>query len=202
MFYKVSVWPSLMIETSSASASTLSVAQDASESRPNPSIYRLEDVPVTMFEIFKPAFQIAVQHGDDHSQAVPVGAFGRTSDGFFEFHQALPARLFPALLEMISEKVEAAWRRRIHHARLVWVQLQFCLRSPMLQQFQGSSGFPFALAHDHQIIRITCHLKARFFHQMVQRIKINVRQQWTGYASYNVANCPLRGSVQKGVDLP
>src|SRR6266508_1704731 len=183
MRFKVCIWPSLIIATSSASASPLSASQDASESHPNPAIYRSKDVVMTMFEVFKPAHQVSIQRGDDPFQALPVVAFGHATDAVFEFLQTLPSRPFLALLEMVSEKVKSSWRRRIHHSRFVWMQLQSCLCSPLLQQFQGLPGFGFALTHNHQIVRIACHLKSRLFHQMVQRIQVDVGQQRTDDSS-------------------
>src|SRR6266508_2743001 len=168
MRFKVCIWPSLIIATSSASASPLSASQDASESHPNPAIYRSKDVVMTMFEVFKPAHQVSIQRGDDPFQALPVVAFGHATDAVFEFLQTLPSRPFLALLEMVSEKVKSSWRRRIHHSRFVWMQLQSCLCSPLLQQFQGLPGFGFALTHNHQ---------------MVQRIQVDVGQQRTDDSS-------------------
>src|SRR5512145_1321209 len=140
-----------MIAAPSASASPLSASQDASESHPNPAIYRNKDVVMTMFEVFKPAHQYSIQRGDDPFQALSVVAFGHASDGVFEFLQALPSRPFLALLEMVSEKVKASWRRRIYHSRFVRMQFQSCLPSPLLQQLQGLPGFSFALTHNHQV---------------------------------------------------
>src|SRR5215468_6446820 len=108
------------------------------------------------------------------TSASPFSASQDASDVVFEFLQALPARPLLALLEMVSEKIKASWLHRIYHSCFVWMQLQSCLRSPFFQQFQGLPGFSFALTHYHQVGRIACHLKSRLFHQMVQRIQIDI----------------------------
>ena len=71
---KAGVRPALMGRRATSSATTRTFAQNTAQTHPYPAVERREDPAMAMLELLKPAPQCAVDIGDDHVQAVAVGA--------------------------------------------------------------------------------------------------------------------------------
>ena len=87
------------------------LAQNAAQPHSEPTVEVWERPFMTMFEVFKPAFQGSIDPADDLLQALPVGATGQLPQTVLEFLEALFARPSVASLEVIPQKVKAALLR-------------------------------------------------------------------------------------------
>src|SRR3954470_24946170 len=114
----------------------MTAVQDGSQPSAYPSVQFPEHALLAMLEVLEPSSGRAIHVGDDLLQAVAVIARGLLADGVLELLQALLARQFHALLKVIAQKVEAAFLRGIHDARLDGVQYQACTLHPLLDSCQ------------------------------------------------------------------
>jgi hypothetical protein len=73
---EVSVWPSLMVRTTSPASLVLPLAQDATQAHPNPAVQFGKGAAMTVFEIAKPSPQRPVGVLNQVVEAVPLGAPG------------------------------------------------------------------------------------------------------------------------------
>jgi len=94
--FEVGIRPAVMVRSSPSSAASLPLAEDAPQSHANPDIEFGEGTAVTVFEVFKPAPQRAVDVGYDHVQATARGPSRFRPDRVPELRQALAVRRSPA----------------------------------------------------------------------------------------------------------
>src|SRR5215813_7604764 len=83
-----------------------------------------------MFEILVPTLQDRFELRDDRAQALPVRAFGDRAHAVFHFLFALLTWPFTAPFEVVSQKVKAAFLRRVHHSRFLTFVILRTDRSP------------------------------------------------------------------------
>jgi hypothetical protein len=116
--------PALIVSSASDTATSLPHPEDATKSPANPCVERSEHSMSTVLEIREPASQDCVESFDEFAHRLPIRASRPFSDGVLEFPQTLLARSPLSLLEVISEKVEAARRIRIDQLCFLGVQFQ------------------------------------------------------------------------------
>src|SRR5712691_2480856 len=95
----------------------------------------------------------------------------------FQLGHTLSSRPAVATLKVIAQKVKATSLRGIDDAGLFRMQAQASLRRPLLHFGERRSGLGFAAAENDEVVCITHHLIPTVSHLMVQRVKIDVRQQ-------------------------
>ena len=88
---KESIGPAVMVAPTPTSWLPLALTQDTPQPHPHPGVQRSEGTFVTLFEIFKPAPQCAIDVFDDNLQAMTVGASRLGTNRVFE----LPETLLP-----------------------------------------------------------------------------------------------------------
>src|SRR5207249_4196211 len=170
---KVGIRPALMIAPTASPAFARATPQDATQSHPDPFVQRLERPTVAMLEVLIPTSQRSVHSLDDAGQALAVVTPSLDTDRLFEFLKALLARPVFATLEVIPQKIKAAFRR-VDDSRLDRMQRQSgCLR-PLLDFAQRLFRFGLAAAQDDEIIRVAHHFPASPGHQVVERVEIDV----------------------------
>src|SRR5262245_1160691 len=130
-----------------------------------------------MFEVLVPTFQDRFELRDDLAQALPARAFGTRAHAIFHFLFALLAWPFTAPFEVVSQKVKAAFLRRVHHSRFLRVQRQSSFRRPVLHLAHRLFRFRLASTQDDEVIRVAHHLPSSRGHQLVERVEIDVAQQ-------------------------
>src|SRR6266581_3126768 len=176
---KESIGPAPMIISPSTTTPFTAFAQNATQAHPDPLIQRPKRLVVAMFEVSNPALCNSVDTRDDYLQALPIVALGQNPDFVLHLLQALLPRPFIATLEVIPKKVKAARFYGIHNPRLLRVQRQTSFRRPLLHQGQGPLSFCLTATQDDKVVGVPHHLNPLLGQQVVQRIEINVREQWT-----------------------
>ena len=134
---------------------------------------------MAVLKISKPALQGSVQIDDGGRQALPVRAPGLGPNRVSKFPLTLPARPSLALLEMVTEKIEAPRLGGIHDSRLDRMQRQSGLRRPPSHLFQRLLSFRLRATQHHEVVRVPHHLDALLRHRVVERIQIDIGQQRT-----------------------
>ena len=109
----------------------------------------------------------------------PCRASGLGPNRVSKFPLTLPARPFAALLEMVTEKIEAPRLESVHDSRLDRMQRQSGFPRPALHRFQRLLRFPFRATQHHEVVRVPHHLDALSRHRMVESIQIDIGQQRT-----------------------
>src|SRR5438552_16990485 len=117
-----------------------------------------------MLEVLKPSAKRAVHVCDDLLQALAMIARGLLSDGVLELFQALLAWPFHALLEVVAQKVKAAFLRGVRNARLDGVQYQACTRHPLLDERQCLPRLLLTRAQHDKIVRVAHHVYSSLCH--------------------------------------
>src|SRR3989449_2636512 len=174
---KERIRPAMMISPASTTTSSRPFAQDTAKSHAYPPIQARKGRFVAMFEILKPAHKRAIDVRDDYPQAMSVSALGLDSNRVFKLFQALLPWPFHAPFEVVSQKVKAATLRGAHDPGLDRVQRQSGSRRPLPYPFQGPFGFFSVPAQNDEVVRVSHHLDPLSRHLMVERIKVDVRQQ-------------------------
>src|SRR5713226_6454603 len=132
---------------------------------------------MTMLEVLEPARQRLVHRRDSCSQTVPMSTSRFAPNRRFQFGHALAARPAVATLKVVTKKVEATSLRGVHDAGLLRMQPQTSLRRPLLHFFERHSGLGCAATENDEVICVAHHLIPAASHLVVQRVKIDVRQQ-------------------------
>ena len=176
---KVGIGPALMIRSASPTSQAMPMAQDAAQTHAHPVVQRGKRALIAVLEVAKPAVQGSIQIDDGGLQALPARAPGLGSNRVSKFPFTLPTRPFSALLEMVTEKIEAPRLGGVHNSRLDRMQHQSGLCRPALHLFQRLLSFPLRATQHHEVIRVPHHLDAARRHLMVEGIQINVGQQRT-----------------------
>src|SRR6266436_10024012 len=132
---------------------------------------------MTVLEVPEPARQRLVHRLNDYSQAAPMSASRFTPNRRFQFGHTLSSRPAVATLKVIAQKVKATALRGLHDASLLRMQAQTSLRRPRLHFCECRSGFSFAATENDEVVCIAHHLIPIASQLVVQRVKIDVRQQ-------------------------
>src|SRR5262245_61457079 len=94
---EIGVGPALMVRSPAAASLPLAVAQNAAQAHSDPTVQRTEGRLHAVFEIAKPAYQRAVDIGDDAPQRCAGRASGFLADCVLELVLAfLPRPMFRA----------------------------------------------------------------------------------------------------------
>src|SRR5688572_33173288 len=144
--FKVGVRPLLMITATAPSLLALVLAQDAAQAHAHPTIDARKDVPMAVLEVFEPAPQRGVDALDDLRHASSLRPASFLANRLPELVQALLARPFHAPFKVVAQKVEPAFRSRIHDPRLGRMNRQPVLLRPLANLFQRLVGFLLAPA--------------------------------------------------------
>ena len=143
---------------------------------------------MAMFEILKPSLKRTIHVRRNYGQTIAVAASRLGTDSVFEFLQTLLTGPTRASFEMVSEKVKSLSRQsRVHQAGLLGVQYKTSFRDQLLYLMQGLIRLRFITTHDDEIIRIPNHPETCRLHCFIDRMKVEVGQQWANDRS-------LRGS--------
>ena len=82
-----------MIPTATPAATRMTLTQDTAQTHADPPIQSRKGVPVAVFEIFKPAYERAIQVHNDRRQTLPVTTPGFGPNAVLELGEALVAGL-------------------------------------------------------------------------------------------------------------
>src|SRR2546421_2665242 len=145
---------------------------------------------MTMLEVLEPARQRLVHRRDSCSQTVPMSTSRFAPNRRFQFGHALATRPAIATLKVVTKKVEATSLRGVHDAGLLRMQPQASLRRPLLHFFERRSGFGCAATENDEVSGIAHHLIPTASHLLLQRVKIDFRQQGANHR-------PLRRSRRR-----
>src|SRR6266508_3239897 len=99
----------------------------------------------------------------------------------FQFGHTLSSRPAVATFKVIAKKVEATTLRGVSDAGLLRMQPQPGIRRPLLHFCECRSGLGFAVTENDEVICIAHQLVPTAGHFVVQRVKIDVRQQRTNH---------------------
>src|SRR5688572_9349457 len=180
-----------MVRTAPTATPLLPLAQDRAQAHAKPAIQRPERGRVTMLEIHEPSHQRLVHRLDDDFKAAAMSASCLTPNRVFQFDHAFAARPTVSSLKVIAQKVEPTSLRGVDDSRLFRMQLQTSTFDPLLHYDERRSGLSFAPTENDEVICVAHHLVATPGHLMVQRVKIDVRQQ-------RADNCSLWSSLLRG----
>ena len=170
MFAKESVSPALMIAPAPPATAPRMATQNTAQAHPDPAVHGREGCKMTVFEIFKPAAQHAIDFLDDRLQAVTVIALGHNPDCILELAEALLTRPTHAAFKVVSQKIESSFLGGIDNPCLVWMQLQSYFRSPLQHLIKRFFGICLALAQNHKIVCVS--------HQVDLRLLASRRCLW------------------------
>ena len=95
MLGKESIRPAVMVASAPAPWLSLALAQDTPHPHSHPGVQRSEGTFVTMFEIFKPAPQCAIDVFDDDLQATALGASRLGTNRVFKLPDAYSGAKLP-----------------------------------------------------------------------------------------------------------
>src|SRR5438552_7436876 len=170
-----------MVSTASTAFALAPLTQDSTQAHSYPLIQRWKGSFMTVFEVPEPARQRLVHRLNDYSHAVPMSASRFTPNRRFQFGHTLSSRPAIATLKVIAQKVKATALRGVHDAGLFRMQPQPSSSRPLLHFCERCSGFGFAAAEHDEVVCIAHHLISAASQLVVQRVKIDVRQQWTNH---------------------
>src|SRR5437870_1998438 len=170
-----------MVSTASTAFALAPLTQDSTQAHSYPLIQRWKGSFMTVFEVPEPARQRLVHRLNDDSQAVPMSASRFTPNRRFQFGHTLSSRPAIATLKVIAQKVKATALRGLHDAGLFRMQPQTSSSRPLLHFCERRSGLGFAAAENDEVVCIAHHLISAASQLVVQRVKIDVRQQWTNH---------------------
>jgi len=195
MCSKVLVWPAIVIKATADPVEPNTLAQDATKSTAHPLVNHREGPFATMFEVFEPSPQTTIDVVDDGGKALAVATIGLGADRGLELVQAFLAGPSRAPLEMISKEIETcSGDGDIHQPGLFGMQSKSSLLGQVLQQRKCPTGFRLTPAQDHEVIRISDHLKSRLHHGHIDRMQIQVGKQRAYHGSLGTTflRCPKR----------
>src|SRR5438093_3402325 len=172
-----------MVASAPAPWLSLALAQDTPHPHSHPGVQRAEGASMTMFKIFKPAPQRAIDVSDDYLQAMALGASRFGTDRVFELSKTLLPRPLHAPFEVVSQEVKAATLGGIHNPCFDRMQLQARLPGPLPHLFQNRFRLPLAPAQNDKVIGIPHHLAPLLCHLLIQGVEIEIRQQRADHRS-------------------
>ena len=143
---------------------------------------------MTVLEVPEPARQRLVHRLDSCSQAVPMSTSRFIPNRRFQFGHTLWSWPAVATLKVITKKVEAPTLGGVYDAGLLRMQPQPSYAGPLLHFCERRSGLGFAATENDEVICVAHHLIPTASHLVVQRVKIDVRQQRANYSSYAKGN--------------
>src|SRR3989339_670230 len=175
-----------MVKATASSVLPLpAVAQDGAQTPANELVQRREGPDVTMLEVVEPALSDGVDRPDDLRQRVAMATSGPVPNGVFELPQALRARparqsFLPAgTLEVVTQEVEPSPRlAHIHQSGLFRMERQSGRTRPRSQLGQRTFGLFLRAAQDDQVVRVPYQVQPQLRQPMVQRVEVDVSQQW------------------------
>src|SRR5262252_1342299 len=132
---------------------------------------------MAVLEVYEPALQRSIYCVDDRSQAMTIASPGVLPNRILKLLLALATRPSVAAFKVVAKKIKAAPLTCIYDSRLLRMQLETGACRPLLHLCECFSGSRFAPAEDHEVIGIPHHLVSSLRHLVVQRVKIDVRQQ-------------------------
>src|SRR5882672_6975182 len=164
--------------TSSDAGALFLLTQDRAQASADKAVEDTEQSWRGMLEVAKPPPQQRVEVIDDPPQAVAPAAARQTSHFVLERLQALLAHQPATCLEPVAKEIETLSRlAAVADPCLVWVQDQAVGRHPRRDLAQGDLGLRFRPAQDHKVAGVPHHPPAALFHQEVERMQIEVREQ-------------------------
>jgi len=134
---------------------------------------------MAVLEVRKPAWESSVDVRNDHGEAVAVTAFRPGTDSLLELLQTLGPRPAHTPFKVVSQKVETTGKPGIYDAGFEGVQSETGRGRPLPNQVQCQKSLGFRATQEDEIIGVPHHVKGVPRHQMVQRVKVDVRQQGT-----------------------
>src|SRR5215469_1669092 len=186
------IGPALMVGLASSEAGALFLlAQNGAESSADEAIEDTEQSWRGMLEIAKPSPKHRVKITDDPLEAIATAAASQASHLVLERLQALLTDQPAPRLKPVAEEIEPLSRlAAVADPCLVWMQGQTIGRDPRLDLAQGGQGLCFRPAQDHKVISVAHHLPPTLLHQEVERMQIEVGEQWRDH-------CPLGRSRRR-----
>ena len=179
MNLKEFVWPAKMIVTTANSVKPFALTQDAPQTSAHPFIDDRKRRFVAVLEVFKPASQGAVDIFDDGGQTAAVTALGFGANAIPELLQTFRARPMNAPLEMVAQKVKAfSENAHIYQSGLVRVQGKSSLCGQLAKEIKRPAGFGLTTAQNYEIVRIADHLIACRRHGHIDRVEVEIGEQW------------------------
>ena len=88
MFGKETIWPTLMITTSTTTSPSTPLTKNASQTHTNPLVHLGICVRMAVFEVLKPSYRGPVDVQDDLLKTVSVAASSFGTECIFEFLEA------------------------------------------------------------------------------------------------------------------
>ena len=184
MIPKEAVWPAIMIVASTDPVKTHPLAQNTAKAPPHPFVYDRKGPFAAMLEVLEPALQRAVDLHDDHGQALPVAALGFGTDSILELAHTFLTRPSSAPREVVSKKIESFFgMHHIHQPGLFRVQGKPACCDQLTNEVKSPAGFGLTATQDHEIVRISNHLKSSSRHGHIYRVQVEIGEQGTNHGS-------------------
>ncbi len=165
----------------------LPFAQQRPQASPQPSVRTTQARGMTVPEVAVPAPQGRVGLRNNLAQAPSIGALRQRTQFILQFLKAFLAWPFLAATKVPAQKVESL-RARIDDARLGRMQSQPRFPGPLAQPLQHPFGLFFRATQHDEVVRIAYHRLTPSCHFVVQRVEVEVCQNWTNDPSYTVDN--------------
>jgi hypothetical protein len=129
--------------------------------------------------VTKPASQRAVDIFDDDGQTAAVPAFGVGANGVPELFETFRAGPPHAPPERVAEKFKTfSGNARVYQSGLIRVQGKSSFCGQLAEEFESPAGFGLTAAQNYEIVRITDHLTACRRHSHIDRVQIEIGEQW------------------------